>query len=1012
MTSPAQSAIERALAMSAALGDDYDGPAEEDWAAANQLATARPAAPANARTAATVAATAAPGGKPMTAIERALAMSAGVGGPRRAAVPGGYVASAPRRAAPPAPPPKPRENVEGFVESVRMFGDWGKADVWVSKPAQRLVTIVGPAVAQLREGMDYVLIGTWQQNAKYGEQFQLDVAQPQIQPHPAAIAKYIEANFQGVGPKTAQRFVKSVADAGGDAALDELRNRLINEPWAVDLSPVMRKGREASFSGEHKQAALAAYVHRELALRVGAVEGMRDNVLKALSGWLAKQIEHDHQVQLVAARQAAAAAGEPMAPPATLEMKDKAWALLCADPYKAIGEVPGYGFVTADKIGQQVQFAVDDPRRLAALVAFAQQEFSERAGHVFLTREQLTSTIKRLDARVDVDQAVECACKAGTVVVDDKDLEPGDDDQGGEGTVATLRYYHPRMLKAEQRLADKVATLMQPARALVPPPTPNWSSRSSRFPASPTPAVPAVPAGTNAPNRFMATANDQLQARGAQPGAPAAPTAAQLHEQALRERVRQAAKSVFDGGLDESQEQALINILTSRTRLHTLTAGPGCGKTALMEVLVKVLSDKKFDFCAPTGKAAKVMTARLERLGQTCSTTYSMLQGSGPGDFAINADDQLTGDILVVDESSMLDLEIAQALMDAVHDDMHVILLGDTRQLPSISPGMVLQDLLKVAGADHNRLTKPHRNSGGILDVVNEAGAGSVQTVDRESVKFSHGLGEASTEFHGVMAAYLGAVSRVGIERTVLIMPKRQGEVDQPGWNTTYSNAVLRQVLNPNAPKVVGTSFCVNDRVIVRQNMTLPQPTPEELQTGRRMSDDEEDEGGEDKRLQVRVVNGDTGTIKSYVAAPKGSREGLPQWITVDLDDGRRVHLPGAAAADMGLAYALTVHAAQGSEYTEVLMVVTPGTPSFMNRNMIFTGFSRARERLSVFGEDRVIAQVAKTPLPSRNTALSQRVSYELNHEDDDDTDQRSDATNEPPQADEALETSARQRFG
>jgi exodeoxyribonuclease V alpha subunit len=440
---------------------------------------------------------------------------------------------------------------------------------------------------------------------------------------------------------------------------------------------------------------------------------------------------------------------------------------------------------------------------------------------------------------------------------------------------------------------------------------------------------------------------------------PSAPLVS-LRDKALRDKVQEAARTLggaFKNGMDASQVAALVGILTSRTRLHTITAEPGAGKTAVMEVLSKVLPGKDFIFCAPTGKGAKVLSNRVRSLGFHASTIHSLLQGESADSFAINATNPLDGDVLVVDEGSMPDLQVAAALLSAVNDGMHVVVLGDVDQLPSVAPGRFLADLLEIEQADHNRLDTVHRNSGGILDVIREVKAGKLQPRNRAGVAFSGTLEPASTGFATIVSQYVAAVGRAGYEGTALLMSRRKGDVETPGWNTTYANAVLREACNPNAPKVTGTALCVGDRIIIKANMKIAKNEVDP---------------------PIRVVNGDTGRIVSFETSKEDSRKAGASTIKLQLDDGRTIDFPGSASSALQLGYALTVHAAQGSEYKEVIAVITPGAPTFINRNMLYTGLSRARTKLQVYANDVDLRRIAATPMPRRSSGLVERVRREL----------------------------------
>lgn len=456
----------------------------------------------------------------------------------------------------------------------------------------------------------------------------------------------------------------------------------------------------------------------------------------------------------------------------------------------------------------------------------------------------------------------------------------------------------------------------------------------------------------------------------------------------LRDKVQYAAKMLggaFKDGLDESQLAALTGILTSKSRIHTITADPGAGKTAVMEVLTRVLKGKKFLFCAPTGQSAKVLSNRVSNAGLFASTIHSMLQADPDGSFAYDEGRKLEADVLVVDEGSFPDLRLASAVFDAVDDDMHVIVLGDDDQLPSIEPGRVLSDFLKIEQIDHHKLTIPHRNSAGILEFIRDVKKGRVNPKNRPDLKFSGSLPSASTGFNAVMAEYLVAVERSGYEGTALLMSRRQGDINEPGWNTTYANEVLRAKCNPGARKLPGSTLCVNDRIVIKANMSIVQGGSEPK--GIESASDKRDDFVE------RVVNGDKGTIVSYSTNPDDHRNSGVHEVRLKLDDGRTVDFPGSALQSVQLAYATTVHASQGSEYKDVIAVITPGRDTFINRNMLITCISRARTHLSVHANDIDLLKIAATPMPLRNSGLVERIQREIETFAEDENNRNSNAS-------------------
>lgn len=439
------------------------------------------------------------------------------------------------------------------------------------------------------------------------------------------------------------------------------------------------------------------------------------------------------------------------------------------------------------------------------------------------------------------------------------------------------------------------------------------------------------------------------------------------------ENAIEAASKSIGITLDDSQTSAVYGILTSSQSIHTITAPPGCGKTAIMEVVLGVIEKtRKIDtvgLCAPTGKAAKVLTARVSKYKTKATTIHSMLGVGGPGGFAYNHSNKLPFDVLVCDESSMIDVALMNSVMAATKPDAHVIFLGDPKQLPSVGPGDCLTDILKLK-FDHHRLNKTHRNDGGILEVVNMAGEGCLANPNqiRSDVEFLDGLPEATEEsvkalvqrFDADLLAVKGDFSAVG-----LMVARRKGDPTTPGWNVTYLNYVMRERYNAEGTKIPGTTYRVNDRIIIRKNQTLAQPP-------------EEDGFPSDPE---HVVNGDTGFIRSYQLKGCADKDGddgdgsvgTIKSMTLELDDGRTIQYGVSGLDALAHSYAITVHAAQGSEYQRVISICVNGSANFIHRGILFTAFSRAQSKLTVVGDQEVIRAILKRPAPQRNSFLVQR---------------------------------------
>ena len=602
--------------------------------------------------------------------------------------------------------------------------------------------------------------------------------------------------------------------------------------------------------------------------------------------------------------------------------------ILDDNPYKPMQSVERYGFQTADMIAGKLNIEGDDPRRISAMVSYALGEGCANSGHMYLDRQNLFRTIREIDRKSTMDpaEAIDLAIKNEEPMYEDYSM--GD-----------VRYYTKAMRKAESMLVDHLSMRL----------------------------------------------TTEVE--------PLSDLSGQELEDLINGAVATVAstKGQSDFKLDPSQTEALRGILTSRCSLHTLTAGPGCGKTAIVEVLMEAVGPRlRTTFCAPIGKAAKVLNSRIKKWG-TAKTIHSTLEYTG--EFNRNGANPLETDLVIADEQSMLGGPLGAAFFDAVPAKAHIIMLGDVNQLAPIEPGRVLKSVLELDGLDHHRLTITHRNKGSILEVVNEVGGGNCVSRSRGDVEFSPL--QTPDEFvfkalaHEVQQA---AVKQGGLDRIGVICPVRKGNQTLPGWNVTYLNTVLRDVINPddeaNSKKIVGTSFRQNDRIIVNKNMTIPLlgivdrnaplPAPRLSRITASESDpdclgDGFDEVAEESLDDdTYVVNGDTGWLEDVeYAFNAGCKQ--PSKLILRLDDDRRVSFPAAELENLSLSYAITVHAAQGSEYGKVFGVVTDGMDSFMHRAMIFTMFSRAQSELKIFGDQSVLAKISARPAPERNCALVER---------------------------------------
>jgi exodeoxyribonuclease V alpha subunit len=346
--------------------------------------------------------------------------------------------------------------------------------------------------------------------------------------------------------------------------------------------------------------------------------------------------------------------------------------------------------------------------------------------------------------------------------------------------------------------------------------------------------------------------------------------------------VRSVAK-----GLDTAQAEAVAQVLAAGVSL--LTGGPGTGKSRTVAAIVKLLRAKGTDIAlaAPTGRAAK----RLEELTDHPATTVHRLLGAQgmTGGFARNEEWPLDADVIVVDEASMLDVELTAALLDACPDGTHLLLVGDPAQLPSIGPGHVLGDLIDSGVVPVTELTTLYRQAegGAIARLATAVRGGELPPVD-------------SPDREVVVVPAMGSAEAA---RRV-VTPVHRGPA-----GTIELNKALKAVLNPGDGTVWG--FDAGDRVVATANHLELEPT-----------------GFANGEVGVVTKTGDGSLDVAFASGP--------------------VTVTGKAMSDLRHGWAITVHRAQGSEWPGVVVVVPPEAGGMLSRPLIYTALTRAQNHLSI----------------------------------------------------------------
>ncbi|MBP1467504.1 ATP-dependent RecD-like DNA helicase [Candidatus Chloroploca sp. M-50] len=395
--------------------------------------------------------------------------------------------------------------------------------------------------------------------------------------------------------------------------------------------------------------------------------------------------------------------------------------------------------------------------------------------------------------------------------------------------------------------------------------------------------------------------------------------------------------------LTPRQQEAVQMALT--TKVSILTGGPGTGKTTTLRTVVRLAQARGYRvlLASPTGRAARRLS---ETTGAEAKTIHRLLEYApgGGGPFRRCADWPLECDLLVVDEVSMLDILLTNHLLKALPAHAHLLLVGDADQLPSVGPGRVLRDLLASQAVASVHLDTIFRQAAGSGIAFN------AQRINHGEIPQLKGLDDFFFFAVPSPEACATRVVELVTERIPArfgLDPRRDIQVLAPthkgAAGVTELNRRLQAALNPPAPdrpeKSFGaTIFRLGDRVIQQRN-----------------------------NYELDVYNGDIGTIVAFDQAE--------QLIRVQFEDGRVVAYDGSLLDELALAYALSVHKSQGGEYPVVVLPFLMQHRSMLQRNLLYTGVTRARQLAIIVGDQRaIITAVTDERTQERNSGLRDRL--------------------------------------
>lgn len=417
---------------------------------------------------------------------------------------------------------------------------------------------------------------------------------------------------------------------------------------------------------------------------------------------------------------------------------------------------------------------------------------------------------------------------------------------------------------------------------------------------------------------------------------------------------------------DELQIRAVVEAVNSG--LLIITGGPGTGKTTTINTIIRYFEQEEMEIllAAPTGRAAKRMT---EATGYEARTIHRLLELTGvPSDdkdtsgmhFERNEENPLDADAIIIDEMSMVDIYLMHALLRAVNPGTRLILVGDTNQLPSVGPGNVLRDLIASGAFDVVQLTRIFRQAAESDIIVN-----AHRINDGERIP----LGKRSKDFlfirreqpDAIISAMLTLV-REKLPNYVhadmfdiqIMTPMRKGALGVERLNT-----ILQSFLNPKDPskpekEVGGTIYRVGDKVMqIKNNYQI------EWETRNRYGIPVDSGAG--------VFNGDIGIIREINT--------FTEELTVEFDEGKMVDYSFKQLEELELAYAITIHKSQGSEYPAVVIPVYSGPRMLMTRNLIYTAVTRARACVCLVGIPEMLQAMVDNEVEQRRyTGLKIRI--------------------------------------
>lgn len=699
---------------------------------------------------------------------------------------------------------------------------------------ERHVTVVG-CMPEIREGEMLSVSGKWVNNSKYGEQFQAEEITFEAPADEEGIINYLASGlFYGVGRATAEAIVRRF----GLRTLDILEN----EPARLT---------EVNGIGKLRAESIA--------------ENFKDNsAMRAAILFLQK-----HSVPLALAMKIYKVYGESTE------------SAITENPYRLVRDIEGVGFVTADKLADNLGYDKNSDFRISAGIIYALRDGGGRNGHTALPEDML---LRESAALLRNDDTERIAAQLPRLILEGQLFSVRVEREDGE---AVPFYSLATEYNSEKSIAAKLVRLIREC-----------------------------------------------------------PSAADCSDSASEIASYEKTHGII---LDEKQKAAVSTAMASG--VSVITGGPGTGKTTIIKCLMELADARGMEcaLCAPTGRAAKRLAETTGRNAQTIHRLIGMDISSGKPVYRMNESNPLSADIIVVDEISMADVYIFNALLKAVKPSAKVVLVGDKDQLPSVSPGNVLADIIASDVTPVTYLTEIYRQDADSLIVVNahRINEGKMPTIRNSSKDFFYINKQAPesivSDVVSLVTERLPKYFHITPADIQVLAPMKKGPT-----GVEVLNRELQASLNPTGKETVigGVTFRDGDKVMhTVNNYDLEWRRGTEEGTG--------------------VFNGDVGTIKDIVRGE----------LIVEFDDGRIVEYDRASQEDLMLAYAVSVHKSQGSEFPAVILALGGGSGMLFNRNLLYTAVTRAKNVVVIVGPESALRKaVANNYTVKRYTLLKELI--------------------------------------